>query len=107
MKDPGHEALLQKVGKVNGEEQIRELLTVLNNALKGDPVNIPLLEARATLHTKLQLFGQAINDYRMILMAEPENKKASVQIEQLTTILRFRNTDIFENPNTTFDPWLE
>jgi chemotaxis signal transduction protein len=75
--------------------------------LQIDPVNIRLLEARATLHTKLQLFGQAINDYRMILMADPNNKKAGVQIEQLTTILRFRNTDIFESPNTTFDPWLE
>jgi hypothetical protein len=99
--------LLKRASETNGDGQISQLVGELSSALKQDPVNIHLLEARAVLFTKLQSFGQAINDYRMILRADPENRSAKVMIEQLSTILRFRNTDIFENPNTTFDPWLE
>ena len=106
MADP-YKDLIRKAKEANGDESISEAVADIGNALKDDPLNIPLLETRAVLNTKLQLFGQAINDYRMMLQVDPNNKQAAVQIEQLTTILRFNNTDIFENPNTTFDPWLE
>ncbi len=101
------EALLKRVQEVDGDRQIRQLVDDLSEALINNPVNIKLLEARAVLYTKLQLFGPAINDYRMVLQLDKTNSEAAVQIEQLSTILRFSNTDIFENPNTTFDPWLE
>ena len=102
-----HEDLIRRALTANGDNQVQSALKEITEQLKKDPLNIPLLETRAVLSTKLQLFGQAINDYRMILQVDENNKKAAVQIEHLTTILRFRNTDIFENPNTTFDPWLE
>jgi hypothetical protein len=99
--------LLKRVRESNGDGQINQLVEELTAELKVQPLNIPVLKARAELYTRLQLFGQAINDYRMILQVDPHNAPAKAQIEHLSTILRFRNTDIFENPNTTFDPWLE
>jgi hypothetical protein len=104
---PGEKDLQKRLKKVNGEKEIRKLIDEISSRLKKEPVNVILLEARAVLYTKNQLFGQAINDYRMIQQVDPDHPRAGIQIEQLTTILRFQNTDIFENPNTTFDPWLE
>ena len=96
-------ALIEKAEKVNGKGQISDLIKMITNELEKDPRDAGLAE----LNTKLQLLGEAMNDYRMILQHDPDNKKAAVRIEQLSTILRFRNTDIFEHPNTNFDPWLE
>jgi hypothetical protein len=105
--DQWEKELQKRLKEVNGEKEIRKLIDELGIKLKKDPANLPLLEARALLYTKVQLFGQAINDYRLILQVDKDHPRASVQIEQLRMILRFQNTDIFENPNTTFDPWLE
>lgn len=105
--DEHHSSLIENARNANGEKQIRELLDELNKFLEESPEHIRLLEARALLHTKLERYGQAINDYRQILQHDRDNRVAAVQIEHLTTILRYRNTDIFENPNTHLDPWLE
>lgn len=91
--------------KSNDEIQTRiEEITGLLNSIPDD---IHLLEERAKLYTKLQQFGLAINDYRTIISADKKNTHAQIRIEQLQTILKYQNTDIFENPNTNFDPWLD
>jgi regulator of sirC expression with transglutaminase-like and TPR domain len=103
----GDKELQKRLNEVNGDDEIRKLIKEITKRLKKDPADTSLLEHRAMLYTKVQLFGQAINDYRMIQQIDKDHPRAGMQIEQLRMILRFQNTDIFENPNTTFDPWLE
>jgi len=99
--------LIQDAEKAQGEEDIRIFLLKINAFLNDSPGHIPLLFARAELYTKQQKFSFAINDYKSILSLDKTNKKAAIQIEQLQTILKYQNTDIFESPNTNFDPWLD
>lgn len=89
------------------EEELADLLNKVNNYLQDDPLNIDLIEVRAELYKKLQKFGLAINDYRSILLIDKKHTQAQIQTEHLLTILKYQNIDIFENPNTNFDPWLD
>lgn len=106
MKKPT-EVLIQSIEIVEGDDEISALLDKVNALLLNEPENIGLLQSRAELYKKQQKFGLAINDYRTILSIDENNQQALVQSEQLLTILKFRNTDIFESPNTNFDPWLD
>lgn len=101
------EKLIAAVNRARGDNEINSLLEKVTSMLKSKPSNIDLLQARASLFKKLQEFGKAINDYQTILSVDKDNRQAQIQIEQLLTILRYQNTDIFESPNTNFDPWLD
>ncbi len=99
--------LIQDSEKAQGEEDIRIFLQKINVFLNDSPGHVRLLFARAELYTKQQKLSFAINDYKSILSKDESNKKAAIQIEQLQTILKYQNIDIFESPNTNFDPWLD
>ena len=99
--------LNDKASGIQGHNEVKDLLAEIDEYLKENPVNIRLLQTRAEIYTKQQKFGLAINDYKTILSLDKSNKKAAIQIEQLQTILKYQNTDIFESPNTNFDPWLD
>lgn len=101
------EELIKKAINANGESQFNETFKLIEHYISLYPEHIALLETRAELHIKRQNFGAAINDFLTIQTLDPLNTKAAIQIEQLRTILKFQNTDIFENPNTSFDPWLD
>jgi hypothetical protein len=98
---------IEKANNANGDKEVNASCIEITGLLKSYPTDTLLLHARALLYFKLDKLGLAINDYRLIATIDTEDQFASSQIENLGTILRFRNTDIFENPNTTFDPWLE
>ncbi len=66
-----------------------------------------MLHLRAELFVKLQQHHKAINDYNQILSKDKSDQKAIVQLEMLTTILRYNNTDIYSSTNTNMDPWME
>ncbi len=85
------------------ESRIKEL----SDMISVDVQNTDLLYERAGLYTKIQVLGKAINDYLTILGINPDDKQAKVKLEMLKTITRFSNTDIYANPNTNMDPWLE
>jgi len=99
--------LIEKAGKVNGEKEIRKTIGLLSDHLKSTPADIPVLHARAGLHVKLQEFGEAVNDYHLILSYDKNDQLAKGQIEHLSTILRYSANDIYASPNTNLDPWLE
>ena len=101
------DGILKSIQKAKGDEEITSLLEKVSIMIKNEPVNMNLLQARAELYKKQQKFGLAINDYRTILSIDKDNHQAQVQTEQLLTILKYQNTDIFESPNTNFDPWLD
>lgn len=69
--------------------------------------SIELFYERAQLLIKNNQNAKAINDYNQIIKLDSTEQLAKSQIEYLTTILRFNNTDIYASPNTNFDPWLE
>ena len=99
--------LTRKVKEAQGDKNIETLLDETDRLLNKDSGNLKLLRLRAELNIKLQKFGLAINDYKAILLIDKHDHTAAAQIEQLHTILKFNNTDIYANPNTNFDPWLD
>lgn len=100
-------ALQEKLEKINNKEEYALLVEELNQLLKKSPQEVVLLELLAKVHEKFQQYGQAINIYKNILKLVPDNSFAKSQIELLSTILRYTNTDIYASPNTNMDPWLE
>lgn len=99
--------VIRKIKEAKRGDQIQELFQEVNHLLKSNPTHLELLHNRAELNIKRQELGAAINDYRMIIAIDKNDKKASAQIEQLQTILKYNNTDIYANPNTNFDPWID
>ncbi len=74
---------------------------------KDISVNSEKLHIRAELYTRIQSQSKAINDYIAILKINPEDNIAKVKLDMLRTIVKFTNTDIYANPNTNLDPWMD
>lgn len=89
------------------EEDIQSKIASLSQKLSSDKTDIDLLHSRAQLFTKIQDQSSAINDYLLILQINPDDNIAKVKLEMLRTIVKYTNTDIYANPNTNLDPWLE
>jgi len=96
-----------KINSAKSKDEIKSLLKELESILEKNEKNPEILHLRAKLYIKLEEPSKAINDYNKILTIDPEDQTALFQIEHLKTILRFRNTDIYANPNTNHDPWLD
>ncbi|RLD45259.1 MAG: hypothetical protein DRI89_01545 [Bacteroidetes bacterium] len=99
--------LKELVDKVAGREDIEELITRISGLIDVKKFDSALLHLRAELYMKIQQNPKAINDYNLILSRDKSDKKAIVQLEMLTTILRYNNTDIYSSTNTNMDPWME
>ena len=95
------------VDKVSGKKDIDELILEISGLMDDKKVDCDLLHLRAELYVKLQQNDKAINDYSLILSKNKSDKKARVQLEMLSTILRYNNTDIYSSTNTNMDPWME
>jgi hypothetical protein len=54
-----------------------------------------------------QEYGKALNYLHNIRINSPENKEVDAHIEQINTILRFINRDVFASTNLDMDPWFE
>jgi len=100
-----------KKGNTKGDNYIKntEALTLreLDRLLDQQSGNINLLMKRAELKYKNGLYGASINDYNKVIELQPENKHAKAQVDIISTILRYTNTDIFASTNTNMDPWFE
>ena len=101
------EKLLEQLQGIEGEENILKAVKMLDEAIKTQPGDEELYFIRAELFYKLNRYGAAINDYNKVVEINPENKEAAGKIDIIKTILRYNNTDIYANPNTDMDPWLE
>ena len=101
------EKLLKQLQGIEGAENILEAVKKLDEAIKTQPVDERLYFMRAEFFYKLNRYGAAINDYNKVVELNPGNKEASGKIDIIKTILRYNNTDIYANPNTDMDPWLE
>ena len=101
------EKLLKQFQTATGEENILKVVRKLDEAIKAQPRDEELYFMRAELFYKLNRYGEAINDYNRVVELNPESKEAAGKIDLIHTILRYHNTDIYANPNTDMDPWLE
>lgn len=99
--------LRDRVDKISGEKDIDKLIQEISGLIDDEKADCYLLHLRAELYVKLQKNDKAINDYSLILSKNKFDKKARVQLQMLTTILRYNNTDIYSSTNTNMDPWLE
>ncbi len=101
------EKVLKTAREVRTEKETVAALEAITDLMDQLPGQEDIYFARAELFYKLNRYGEAINDYRRVLEINPENREAEGKIDILKTILRFHNTDIYANPNTDMDPWLE
>jgi hypothetical protein len=54
-----------------------------------------------------QEYGKALNYLHNIRLNSPNKKEVDALIEQINTILRFINRDVFASTNLDMDPWFE
>lgn len=101
------EKLLKQLQGLEGEENILKAVKMLDEAIKTQPEDEELYFMRAEFFYKLNRYGDAINNYNKVVELNPGNKEAAGKIDIIKTILRYNNTDIYANPNTDMDPWLE
>ncbi len=99
--------LKKQLAAAKTKKDLESLLVEVNHQLEGKIDSTDLFHLRANIYTRLQQFHRAINDYRKILELDPDDTIALQHIEQLQTILRYSANDIYANPNTNLDPWLE
>ena len=99
--------LAELANTVSGREEIENLIQRISTKINSEDVDSSLLHLRAELYVKLQQHHKAINDYNLILSKNKSDQEALVQLEMLTTILRYNNTDIYSSTNTNMDPWME
>lgn len=99
--------LTEKLKALNGVDELSDLLSKVDSLILNNQQSKQLLQLRADLFIKMQKPAKAINDFKAILELDPDNSIAKFQVEHLKTILKFNNTDIYANPNTNLDPWLD
>lgn len=99
--------IAEKLKTTKGDQEVKVLLFKVEKLLEKNSLKIQLLHLRAEIYIKLQQPAKAINDYNLILSLDPKDTTAKFQIEHLRTILKFNNIDIYANPNTNLDPWLD
>ncbi len=88
------------------KEGLKEAIEELDILLSKSP-NVDLFYKRAQLLVQSGENAKAVNDFSKILKLDPEQKYAKAQLEYLTTIIRYNNTDIYASTNTNLDPWME
>ncbi len=98
---------LENIQKSDNKGISKSALEKYNNRIAEKPDDVDLYFSRAELLFSMNDLGKASNDYRKVLELDPQNQEALGKIEFIKTILRYQNTDIYANPNTDMDPWLE
>jgi tetratricopeptide (TPR) repeat protein len=71
-------------------------LIFLNEYIAQNPVDDNAYYLRGNVYRKMNLFGDALNDYHKAVELNPQSE-AAVAIEILNEILEFRNVDLL-NP---------
>ena len=88
-------------------EEVINKIELLKNKLDLDSSNIIVLVELAKLYLKMDLHSDAINYLNKAIEIDSNNKKVLVLKEQIITIIKFKNDDIYANTNLSHDPWLD
>jgi hypothetical protein len=89
--------LLNDAKLLFGQNELLDSLEKVNLIVLNDKVNIEALMLRGRIQYKLQLWGDAMNDYYSVLELDPENLEAKSGIEMAKSILGYFTPDMF-NP---------
>jgi nicotinate-nucleotide adenylyltransferase len=79
------------------QNQLSGILEILNERIQFNPVDIPALQLRGRIHYKMQKWGDAMNDYSLVLELDPDNPEAKSGLEMARNILGYFTPDMF-NP---------
>ncbi|MDR1347275.1 MAG: tetratricopeptide repeat protein [Prevotellaceae bacterium] len=87
--------MTQKITDINICDCENSLLHISEHIIQN-PADDNAYYLRGNIYRKMELFGDALNDYYKALELNPQSE-AAVAIEILNEILAFRNTDLL-NP---------
>jgi tetratricopeptide (TPR) repeat protein len=76
---------------------LNETLDILNGILKSDNLNIDCLLLRGNIYYRQQKWGEALNDFNLILEIEPNHNLAKNYKSMIMDIISYWNKDNF-NP---------
>lgn len=80
-----------------GNNRLDEALLAVNQWIAYDRSNLPGYLLRARIYSRMQNWGNAMNDYMQVLEMEPENQEAKAGLEMVSSILTYFTPDMF-NP---------
>jgi nicotinate-nucleotide adenylyltransferase len=83
--------------KLFDQNKLNQAIEVLNVIIFQKPGDCQALLLRARIHYKMQKWGDAMNDYALILDFEPDNAEAKSGLEMAKSILGYFTPDMF-NP---------
>lgn len=86
------------------QEKFNECIAFITNIIDNEPIDdekkIELLSQRGNLYKKLNMFGDALRDFRSIVAVQPDNVPAKTMISIIENILSIENTFYYENAYT-------
>jgi tetratricopeptide (TPR) repeat protein len=77
--------------------ELTQSVDVLDRLIGEDQANIPALLLRGKIFYKMQRWGDAMNDFAVVLDFDPNNKEAKTGLEMAKGILAYYTPDMF-NP---------
>lgn len=79
------------------QNQLTRSLEILNELVLANTNDLNALLLRARIYYKMQLWGDAMNDYWVVLELDAENNEAKSGLEMAQNILGYFTPDLF-NP---------
>jgi regulator of sirC expression with transglutaminase-like and TPR domain len=79
------------------QNELSRSLEILNERIQFNSADIPALQLRGRIHYKMQKWGDAMNDYSLVLELDPDNPEAKSGLEMARNILGYFTPDMF-NP---------
>jgi len=77
--------------------QLIQALDLLNQYIVGNQSDLHAILLRARINFRMQNWGEAMNDYTLILESDPTNLEAKSGFEMVENILGYFTPDLF-NP---------
>lgn len=83
--------------KLFEQNELYKALDILNVIMLDEPDDCQALMLRARILYKMQKWGEAMNDYALVLDFDPDNAEAKSGLEMAKSILGYFTPDMF-NP---------
>jgi regulator of sirC expression with transglutaminase-like and TPR domain len=79
------------------QNELSRSLDILNERILSDSNDAQAFQLRGRIHYKMQNWGEAMNDFSVVLELEPDNPEAKSGFEMAQNILGYFTPDMF-NP---------
>ena len=79
------------------QNELSRSLDILNDRILSDQNDTQALQLRGRIHYKMQNWGEAMNDFSLVLELDPNNTEAKSGFEMAQNILGYFTPDMF-NP---------